>query len=212
VTGRQWWWRVRYPTPDGTPVELANEIRLPLGEPVEFLLESDDVIHSFWIPSLGGKVDMIPGRTTRLALLPTRAGVFRGICAEYCGSAHARMSFDVTVVEQAEFEDWLQRQRTPALSPTAPLAAAGGELFMSSGCGACHTIRGTPADGAIGPDLTHVGGRTSIGAGVLRNTGGAFLHWIAATEKLKPGVHMPAFDMLRHDELRALAAYLEDLR
>jgi cytochrome c oxidase subunit 2 len=212
VTGRQWWWRVRYVTPDGSSVEVANEVRLPVGEPVEFRLDSDDVIHSFWIPSLGGKVDMIPGRTTRLVLLPTRTGTFRGVCAEYCGSAHALMSFDVVVVERAEFERWLALQRAPAMVPEDALAASGGALFVADGCGACHTIRGTPADGVVGPDLTHVGGRASLGAGTLRMEEGAFLRWISATETLKPGVHMPAFDMLPREELSAIAAWLEALR
>lgn len=212
ITGRQWWWRVRYATPDGGTVELANEIRLPVGEPVDLRLDSDDVIHSFWIPSLGGKVDMIPGRTTRLVLLPTRTGVFRGVCAEYCGSAHALMSFDVAVVERADFDAWLALQRSPAVVPTDARAASGAAHFLSDGCGACHTIRGTAADGVVGPDLTHVGGRASLGAGVLRKEPGAFVRWISATETLKPGVHMPAFDMLPQEELELLAAWLEALR
>jgi cytochrome c oxidase subunit II len=212
VSGQQWWWRVRFLPPDGEPVELANEIRLPVGEPVEFLLESLDVIHSFWIPSLGGKVDMIPGRGTRLVLRPTRTGNFRGVCAEYCGSSHALMAFDVVVVEKEDFARWLALQREPAAEPTDPLAARGRELFLANGCSACHTIRGTPADGVVGPDLTHAGGRASLGAGTLRNERGAVLRWVRDTETLKPGVHMPAFDMLPEPELRALAAYLESLQ
>ncbi len=212
VSGQQWWWRVHYLSPDGAAVELANEIRLPVGEPVEFQLESLDVIHSFWIPSLGGKVDMIPGRKTRLALLPTRTGVFRGVCAEYCGSAHALMAFDVVVVEKEEFERWLVQQREPAADPLETIAARGRDLFLANGCSACHTIRGTAADGIVGPDLTHAGGRASFGAGTLRNVPGAVHRWITQTERLKPGVHMPAFDMLPEEELRALAAYLESLQ
>jgi cytochrome c oxidase subunit II len=121
VAGEQWWWRVRYQVSTDEPVVLANEIRLPLGEPVEFQLESPDVIHSFWIPSLGGKIDMIPGRVTRLALTPTKTGVFRGACAEYCGTSHALMSFDVVVHEKADFARWLANQAVPALSPSAPV-------------------------------------------------------------------------------------------
>jgi cytochrome c oxidase subunit 2 len=212
VSGQQWWWRVRYLAADGAAVQLANEIRLPVDEPVEFRLESLDVIHSFWIPALGGKADMIPGRETRLVLLPTRTGTFRGVCAEFCGSAHARMAFDVVVVEKAEFELWLARQREPAADPADALAMRGRELFLANGCSACHTIRGTSGDGVVGPDLTHVGGRASLGAGTLRNERGAVLRWITETERLKPGVHMPAFDMLPQQELQALAAYLEGLR
>jgi cytochrome c oxidase subunit 2 len=212
VTGEQWWWRVRYAPASGAPVELANEIRLPVGAPVEFQLDSADVIHSFWIPSLGGKMDMIPGRTTRLVLHPTRTGVFRGACAEYCGSSHAYMSFAVVVQPADAFDAWLAEQRQPARPAREPLAAAGQEIFLSSGCGACHAVRGTPADGVIGPDLTHVGGRLTVAAGRLDNTPGALRGWIARADRLKPSVHMPAFGMLPADELDALGAYLESLR
>jgi len=213
VSGEQWWWRVRYLTSGGNDVtvELANEIRLPVGERVEFHLESPDVIHSFWIPSLGGKIDMIPGRKNRLALEPTRTGVFRGACAEFCGTSHALMSFYVVVLEKADFAAWLAHQREPARAPAEPLAMQGQELFLANGCGACHTIRGTPADGVVGPDLTHVGSRLSLGAGILPNDPEAFLRWIAHTEDVKPEVHMPAFGMLPSEELRALAVYLDKL-
>ena len=215
VSGEQWWWRVRYLAEAGGAggtVTLANEVRLPVGEPVQFLLDSPDVIHSFWIPSLGGKIDMIPGRVTRLKLEPTRTGVFRGACAEYCGDSHALMSFYAVVMEKEDFGRWLAQQAAPARRPAGPLARRGGELFLTHGCGACHTVRGTPADGVVGPDLTHVGSRTSLGAGILPNEPGAFRRWIARTGRVKPGVHMPAFGMLPPDELNALAVYLEGLQ
>lgn len=214
VSGEQWWWRVRYfsPATNGEAVELANEIRLPVGTPVEFHLESPDVIHSFWIPALGGKIDMIPGRRNRLVLEPTRTGTFRGTCAEYCGTSHALMSFPVVVLEKADFAAWLQRQHEPALAPVQPLAARGQEVFLEHGCGACHTIRGTPADGVVGPELTHVGSRLSLGAGILPNDPEAFVRWLAHTRTIKPGVQMPAFGMLPHEDLRALAAYLDGLQ
>lgn len=212
VTGEQWWWRVRYLSPDGEGVDLANEIRLPVGEPVEFVLESSDVIHAFWIPPLAGKRDMIPGRMTRLALTPTRTGVFRGVCAEYCGDSHALMSFDVIVLEKDEFSRWLREQMEPARAPETPLSVRGGEAFLASGCGACHSVRGTPATGVIGPDLTHVGSRLSIGAGVLANEEGMSARWIGEVDALKPGVHMPAFGMLPAEDVRAIGAYLEGLR
>jgi cytochrome c oxidase subunit II len=212
VTGEQWWWRVRYLPPGGEAVELANEIRLPVGERVEFSLQSPDVIHSFWIPALGGKIDMIPGRVNRLTLEPTRTGVFRGVCAEYCGTSHALMNFSVVVLEKEEFARWLAHQAEPAQEPTPTLAAHGQMLFLANGCSACHTIRGTPADGVVGPDLTHVGGRLSLGAGILPNDPEAFLRWIAHTEDVKPGVHMPAFGVLPAEDLQALAAYLEGLQ
>jgi cytochrome c oxidase subunit 2 len=211
VSGEQWWWRVRYLPPSGEAVELANEIRLPVGETTEFRLESPDVIHSFWIPSLGGKMDMIPGRATRLALTPTRTGTFRGLCAEYCGTSHALMTFPVVIQERTEFARWLAQQRAVAATPSTPLAVRGQQAFLANGCGACHAIRGTPARGVVGPDLTHVGGRLSVGAGTLRTEPEAFRRWIARPEHVKPGVLMPAFGMLPGDELLALAAYLASL-
>jgi cytochrome c oxidase subunit 2 len=212
VLGEQWWWRVQYQSAGGDLVVLANEIRLPVGEPVEFRLESPDVIHSFWIPSLGGKIDMIPGRVTRLSLTPTKTGVFRGACAEYCGTSHALMSFYVVVEEKAAFDRWLAHQQAPALPRDDPLAVRGQELFLANGCAACHTIRGTPAKGVLGPDLTHVGSRISIGAGMLPNNSETLLRWIARTEQVKPGVLMPAFGMLPDEDLKALALYMETLK
>lgn len=212
VSGEQWWWRVRYQPPGGHEVVLANEIRLPMGEPVQFRLDSPDVIHSFWIPSLAGKVDMIPGRVTYLALTPTKTGIFRGACAEYCGASHALMNFSVVVEEKEEFLRWLAHQAQPAAPPVEPLAVRGQEVFLANGCSACHTIRGTPADGVIGPDLTHVGSRLSLAAGTLPNEPDAFHRWVALTKEVKPEVVMPAFHMLPPEELRALAAYLESLK
>lgn len=211
VTGHQWWWRVQYAGPNGEPITLANEFHLPVGKPVEFQLESRDVIHAFWIPSLGGKVDMIPGRRTRLVLEPTKVGVYRGICAEYCGTSHALMSFFVVVEPEADFERWLRQQAAPAVPPREARAVQGSEVFAASGCGACHAVRGTPADGVIGPDLTHVGSRKSIGAGVLTAEANAFLRWVAHTNDVKPAVHMPNFGMLPPDDLQALAVYLKGL-
>jgi cytochrome c oxidase subunit 2 len=212
VTGEQWWWRVRYHPPNGRPVELANEIRLPVGEAVEFELDSPDVIHSFWIPSLGGKMDMIPGRRTRLVLHPTRAGTFRGACAEYCGTSHALMAFPVVVMEQADFTRWLEQQQQPARSPADPLAIQGHDAFFLNGCSACHAVGGTEARGIVGPDLTHVGSRLSLGAGIVPNGPDGFIRWIQQTDRVKPGVHMPHFGMLPQEELNALAHYLESLQ
>jgi cytochrome c oxidase subunit 2 len=212
VTGEQWWWEVRYQSPDREEVVLANEIRIPVGEPVEFELNSRDVIHSFWIPSLGGKMDMFPGRRTRLTLRPTRTGTFRGVCAEYCGTSHALMAFYVVVTEKAEFVRWLDQQRQPAPAPAEPIAVKGREFFFSYGCSACHTIRGTSADGVIGPDLTHAGSRLSVGAGILPSEPQAIQKWIARTDEVKPGVLMPHFGMLPPEELQALAAYLDSLK
>ena len=211
VTGEQWWWRVRYLRSEG-PVVLANEIRLPVGEPVQFRLDSDNVIHSFWVPSLAGKMDMIPGRVTWLTVHPTETGVFRGACAEYCGTSHALMAFYVEVMERDAFARWLDAQARPAAVSAQPHAARGQALFLANGCSACHTIRGTPADGVIGPDLTHVASRFSLAAGILPNEPEALVRWIAETPGVKPGVHMPHFGMLPDEDLRALAAYLRTLR
>ncbi|MGE3176075.1 MAG: cytochrome c oxidase subunit II [Vicinamibacterales bacterium] len=212
VLGEQWWWRVRYEHPAGRSVELANELRLPVGRPVQLRLHSDNVIHSFWVPSLAGKMDMIPGRVTYLTIRPTSTGVFRGACAEYCGTSHALMAFFTEVVSGPAFDRWLDEQARPAGAPMEALTSRGADGFLAHGCAACHTIRGTSADGVIGPDLTHVGSRLSLGAGILDNDAAAFRRWIAGTEHVKPGVHMPAFGMLPEEELRALTAYLEWLQ
>ena len=211
VTGKQWWWRVRYETPQGL-VETANELRLPVGQRVELHLTSPDVIHSFWVPSIAGKMDMIPGRTTRLALEPTRTGVFRGACAEYCGASHALMAFVVTVTDAGDFQRWLDEQARPANVSGDALSTRGQEVFLANGCSACHTIRGTTAAGQIGPDLTHVAARSHIGAATLPNAQEALVTWIAQTDRIKPGVHMPAFRTLTSDELAALAGFLSSLR
>ena len=208
VSGEQSWWRVRYQLPDGEQVELANEIRIPVGQPVEIALESPDVIHAFWVPSLAGKIDMIPGRVNRLVLEPTRTGVFQGVCAEYCGTAHALMAFDAVVLEREDFRRWLGDQRRNALIRES----RGLDLFLANGCGACHAIRGTPADGVLGPDLTHVASRHRLAAGILTNDGDALARFITNTNELKPGVHMPSFGMLPREDVRAIAAYLEALR
>ncbi|HJL17609.1 MAG TPA: cytochrome c oxidase subunit II [Sandaracinaceae bacterium LLY-WYZ-13_1] len=212
VSAEQFWWRVTYRVDGAEPVELANEIHVPIDRRTSFALTSPDVIHSFWVPSLAGKVDAIPGRETHLAFEPTRAGVFRGACAEYCGVSHAWMSFHVVVSSREDHEAWLRRQAEPAQPPEGPLETRGAELFQSSGCGACHTVRGTPADGVIGPDLTHVGSRQSLAAGALDNDVDGFERWLTATDDVKPGVHMPAYDALVADDAHALAAYLEGLQ
>ena len=211
VSGEQWWWRVRYEMPGREAVESANEIRLPVGRRAELNLTSADVIHSFWIPSLGGKMDMFPGRTTRLALEPTRTGVFRGVCAEFCGASHSLMAFDVVIMEPEDFAVWLDAQAEPAAEPADAPAAAGRALFLANGCGACHRIAGTSADGIIGPDLTHVGGRLSLGAGTLPTTAEAFAEWIGHTDSVKPEVRMPGYDMLTPEQLAAIGHYLKGL-
>ncbi|HEX8693949.1 MAG TPA: cytochrome c oxidase subunit II [Longimicrobium sp.] len=212
VTGHQYWWEMSYRR-GGAPAAFpsANELRLPAGEPVELLLHADDVIHSFWVPNLAGKVDMIPGRITRLVLQADRPGVYRGQCAEYCGRQHALMAFDVVVLPRAEFDAWLARLGQPAREPPTAELRAGRRLFVELGCGGCHAVRGV-ADGRTAPDLTQVGARRSIGAGTLPGGVGNLAAWIASAQHLKPGNQMQSYDRLRGGELRALAAYLESLK
>jgi cytochrome c oxidase subunit 2 len=212
VSGEQWWWRVRYRTEAGESIELANEVRLPVNERVAFSLTSPDVIHSFWIPSLGGKVDMIPGRTNQLVLEPTQTGTFRGACAEYCGTSHALMNFPVVVMPRDDFEGWLAEQAKPAQAPSSEQQRAGQQAFLANGCGACHQVRGTEADGTIGPDLTHVGSRLSLAAGTLPADVDTFRRWIGHSGEIKPDVKMPAFGMLPEAQLDDMAHYLKGLK
>lgn len=204
IEGEQWWWRVIYQHPDGTTTESANELRFPVGQPVELTLTTADVIHSFWLPAYGGKVDMIPGRSNSLRFFPTQTGVTRGQCAEYCGGAHALMAFYAVAMEPEEFQQWLEREKqdTRANDP------AGEQTFLTNGCGGCHAVRGTPATGVIGPDLTHVGSRLSIGAGILAADQAGFRQWLARHQQIKPQNLMPPYEILNEDELALLAAYL----
>jgi cytochrome c oxidase subunit 2 len=202
VTGEQWWWRVRY---GNEAFETANELRIPVGRDVELTLVSRDVIHSFWVPSLAGKIDMIPGMTNRLRLRASEAGIFRGQCAEYCGGPHALMSFHVVALEPDAFEAWLATQRRPAAAPAT-------NVFFSTGCHGCHTIRGTDAAGTIGPDLTHVAGRLSIGAATLPTGPAHFGRWVRENQHIKPGNRMPSFGFLSAGDVDRLAAYLDSLK
>ena len=212
ITGHQWWWRVKYVRPSQAPIELANEIRLPVGRRVDALLASRDVVHSFWIPPIAGKLDLIPGRINRLPLEPTRTGTFRGACAEFCGASHARMNFIVEVMEGGAFDRWLERQSQPASAPGDAVAQRGHAAFLEHGCSTCHTVRGAGAFGVEGPDLTHVGSRRTIAAGQLPAEPEHFRQWISTSEILKPGAHMPAFAGLPDETLAALAAYLTQLQ
>jgi cytochrome c oxidase subunit 2 len=212
VVGERWWWRVDYLAEDGGAIQSANEIRIPMGRPVEFILTSPNVIHSFWVPNLGGKLDMIPGRENRFVLRAEREGIYRGQCAEYCGGQHALMAFSVIAETPAAFEAWIARRMESPPLPADATLQRGLEVFMTSGCGACHTIRGTDAAGVVGPDLTDVGGRLTLAAGTLPNDIGSLMRWIAHAQDVKPGSLMPSFGMLAEDDLSALAAYLESLK
>jgi len=213
VTGKMWWWEVHYRDPaSGREIATANEIRIPVGRTVYLGLNAADVIHSLWVPALAGKRDMIPGRVTGLTLRADKPGVYRGQCAEYCGTQHAHMALHVVALAPAEFDAWLAHQARPASVPAAELPARGRAVFLEQRCQACHTIRGVAESSRLGPDLTHVGSRLQIGAGLLRNHRGALAGWIADPQALKPGVFMPAASGLDGESLRALAAYLEHLQ
>lgn len=211
VGSEQWWWRVRYATPDGIAFETANELRVPVGRRTAIALTSPDVVHSLWVPAWAGKVDAIPGRTTHLAVEPTRAGTFRGVCAEYCGNAHAQMVFDAVAMEGDAYDAWIEHQAADARAPATEAERAGRAVFEAAGCGGCHVVRGTGANGVLGPDLTHVGSRLHV-AGVVDNDEAGFARWLAAPRHDKPDVHMPAFASLAAADLAALATYLESLQ
>jgi len=211
VRGEMWWWRVRYLDHDGQVLfETANEIRIPSGVPVELVLRSDNVIHSFWVPNLAGKLDMVPGHVNRLRVRAEGPGVFRGQCAEYCGAQHAKMMFEVQALSPADFEAWMTSQRQPAMEPSDDLLRVGRQQFMQA-CAECHAVRGTAAAGTRGPDLTHVGSRRSLAAGVLPNNVGTLAGWIAGSQHIKPGNPMPSFK-LPAEGLRAIAQYLHSLQ
>jgi len=213
VTGAMWWWEVRYRDPaSGGEILLANEVRVPVGRPVTIGLTTADVIHSFWVPALAGKVDMIPGRVNQVRFEAARAGVYRGQCAEYCGDQHAKMALYVIAVAPDEFERWLAAQAQPASPPADSLAQRGHQVFVEQRCNACHTVRGIGAVSRIGPDLTHVASRVSIGAGELPTRGETFRAWVANIQHIKPGARMPSFAHLDDGALQALAAFLESLK
>ncbi|MGE8135908.1 cytochrome c oxidase subunit II [Novosphingobium subterraneum] len=206
ITGEMWWWRVAYLDARQQPYMLdANELHIPTGRPVVLELESNDVIHSFWVPRLSGKLDMVPGRRNILPIQADKPGVYAGQCAEYCGGPHALMGFKVVAHAPAAFDRMMAARRAPRQQPSGQGAA----LFRSAGCAACHRIAGTPANGAAGPDLTYVGSRSSLGAGILPNNRGTLIGWIGDSQSIKPGNRMPPYKMLSAEELQALATYLE---
>lgn len=205
VIGRTWWWEVRYPGGATT----ANEIHIPAGEPVMLELTSADVIHSFWVPELQVKVDQVPGRTSELWIEAAEPGRYRGQCAEYCGLQHANMIVEVVAEEPEDFEDWLDDQAAPAAEPEG-LAAQGQDVFMSTTCVGCHAVRGTEADGDLGPDLTHLATRRTLGAGVMENTAENLARVITDPQSVKPGMIMPP-TRLTDQETEAVVAYLMGL-
>jgi cytochrome c oxidase subunit 2 len=207
VRGHMWWWEVRYPDHG---IVTANEIRIPAGEPVRLELTSADVIHSFWVPSLNGKRDLIPGLQNTFWIQADQPGRYRGQCAEYCGTQHANMGFHVVALTPNEFRSWIAKRQQPR-PPLSGEQQRGAEIFREAGCVKCHTVAGNKAQNEIGPDLTHIGSRDTLGAALIPNTPGNLAGWIANAPALKPGIEMPP-TYLPPDDLLALVAYLESLQ
>lgn len=213
VVGHRWWWEVDYDLPTREQrVVTANEMHIPVGRPVRVELTTADVIHSFWVPQLAGKTDLINGQRNVMWIEARTPGTYRGECAEYCGAQHANMDFTVVAEDSATFEAWLSHERSAAATPQDTLAMSGQRVFLDARCPACHAVRGTWAvAGVVGPDLTHLASRTTLGAGLLSNTEGNLAGWVANAPALKPGIVMPP-TRLDAAQFRALLAYLETLR
>jgi cytochrome c oxidase subunit 2 len=212
LTGHQWWWQVEYENRDPAQVfDSANEIHIPTNRPVTLDLDAADVIHSFWVPDLMGKKDLIPGRRNMLTIETGRAGLYRGQCAEYCGLQHAHMAFFLFAEPEREFEAWRRHQLQSATPPGDERQVDGLRVFLTGPCAGCHTVQGTAAGGSLGPDLTHFGGRATIAAGLLHNTPANLARWLADPQGLKPGNYMPPLQLARSDR-DALVAYLEALK
>ncbi|MER8456689.1 cytochrome c oxidase subunit II [Mesorhizobium sp. M0915] len=212
VTGHQWWWEVRYENDQPNRIlTTANEIHIPAGEPVRLVVTSTDVIHSFWVPNLSGKLDLIPGHENVLDLKADKPGVYRGQCAEFCGAQHANMSTFIVAEPRPVFDAWLNDQLRPAVAPASGEAKAGHDLFLKRPCVMCHKIGGTIAGGTVAPDLTHIASRQTLAAGTLAMSRGNLAAWIADPQGIKPGAHMPVVG-LNGDELNAIVAYLEGLK
>jgi cytochrome c oxidase subunit 2 len=212
LIANQWWWDVRYHFQDPSKnFRTANEIHLPAGVPAMIYLKSNDVIHSFWVPNLAGKEDLIPGRVNDMVLVPEKIGQYRAQCAEYCGLQHAHMALDVTVESAGDFRAWMARRSAPAPAPATALAASGYNYFMKRECSTCHAIVGTPAAAGVAPDLTHVAGRKTIAAGTLPMGRAGLYAWVADPQGQKPGTNMPYIG-LEASELHAVVAYLETLK
>ena len=212
VVGAQWWWSVQYDNPvPALRVTTANELHLPVGRPILITLRAFDVIHSFWVPNLHGKIDLIPGRKNTIALQVDKPGIYRGQCAEYCGLQHAHMAFTVVAEPSDDFERWLAAQRAEAPPPTSPDQQRGLAVVERGPCAMCHTIRGTMAGARLGPDLTHVATRSTIAAGTTPNTPDHLTEWLKDPQHIKPGARMPA-TRLSAEELRGVVAYLQTLK
>lgn len=212
ISGHQWWWQAEYQAHDPSRrFDTANELHIPAGQQVRLQFESPDVIHSFWVPNLAGKQDLIPGRTTQLVLMAAKPGVYRGQCAEYCGAQHAHMAMFVVAEQPDRFARWFNAQINSARAPRTAELRNGETVFMTHACATCHTIGGTDAGGQVGPDLTHFGSRMTIAAGTLPNTLGNLEGWISDPQRAKPYTRMPSV-ALQGSDLLAVSQYLESLK
>ncbi|HEY6246130.1 MAG TPA: cytochrome c oxidase subunit II [Pyrinomonadaceae bacterium] len=212
LTGHQWWWEVRYDNVDASSIfTSANEIHIPVGVPVTLSLKAGDVIHSFWVPNLHGKKDLIPGKVSTIWIQADKPGVFRGQCAEYCGLQHAHMALWVIAEPREQFNSWLQSQAQEAAVPSTDSTKRGQQIFLSSACVMCHTVSGTPAGSNIGPNLTHIASRQTIAAGTLENTRDHLALWVNNSQRIKPGNHMPTMSF-SDDDLQPLVDYLQTLK
>ncbi|MDB5895131.1 MAG: cytochrome c oxidase, subunit [Rhodoferax sp.] len=212
MIGHQWWWETRYRTTDGTPAfGVSSDLHVPVGRPVVVTLQSSDVIHTFWVPNLHGKKDMLPGRTTTIAFQADRPGDFRGQCAEFCGAEHALMAFGVRAEPPEAFAAWQAAQQATAAAPASAEAQRGQKLFMQANCAQCHTVRGTAAAGTLGPDLTHLASRPMIAAGTATNDRTNLLRWVRNPQSLKPSATMPPAPF-GDDDVALVVSYLEGLK
>jgi cytochrome c oxidase subunit II len=212
ITGHQWWWEVRYQDPSASNMfTTANEIHIPVGVPVYFDLKASDVIHSFWVPNLTGKKDLIPGKNNTIWLQADKPGVYRGQCAEYCGLQHAHMALWIVAESQDDFNTWHQNQVQTSVAPASDTQQRGQQVFLSSACVMCHAINGTPAGSNIGPNLTHVASRNTIAAATLANNREHLQQWIVDSQSIKPGNKMPQ-NNLSSENLNALLDYLQSLK
>ena len=210
--GHQWWWEFQYR--DVSPQDFVaspNELHVPVGQKIVLKAQSRDVIHSFWVPNLHGKRDLIPGQVTSFWIQADEPGIYRGQCAEFCGHQHARMALNVVAEPMETFQQWIRNQRQPAIEPATDQERRGRDLFLGSTCVTCHTIRGTDAGSRVGPDLTHIGSRMTIGAGTLPNTREHLQRWVTNPQLVKPGIRMPP-STLKPDEIDAVLSYLRSLR
>jgi len=211
VTAHQWWWEFKYLNGPQKGLVTANELHIPLNKPVDLRLYSQDVIHSFWVPKLSGKQDVVPGRINRMTIESPQAGVFRGQCAEFCGLSHANMRFRVFAEAPADFASWAEGQLSPAASPSDSLAAHGQDLFVNGACAGCHSIKGTAAQGMVGPNLTHLASRTTFAGGIFDLNENNLKAWLTNPPERKPGSKMPNLH-LKQDDIEALVSFLQTLK